>query len=138
MEGTKAQSNGKVRIPMFVLLVMLIILAFCLTAIILAINMFESNPTIAGYLLLGGVLALAAATYALMQVRRRVASLRIEAPPVTTTIECKKCGFKSVRPFQRGDYVFKEAEKCEKCSNPMTVTAIFKEIKEKDKEHHSF
>jgi hypothetical protein len=51
-----------------------------------------------------------------------------------TTIECRKCGSKSVREFQRGDYVFKELEPCQKCpDDKMLITAIYKEVKEKEK-----
>jgi hypothetical protein len=55
-------------------------------------------------------------------------------PAMMTTIECKKCGVKNVREFQRGDYVFKELEPCQKCPDTKTmITAIYKEIKEKEK-----
>jgi ribosomal protein L40E len=59
-------------------------------------------------------------------------------PPITTTIECRKCGFKSVREFQRGDYIFKEVEPCQKCNEKMLITAIYREVKEKPKESFPF
>jgi len=133
-------NNGKVKIPMFVLLGMVVILALCLTAIFWAVQIFYSSPedqgaqTWAGWLLLGGVLALAVATYALFQIRRKMSSLRIEIPPITTTVECRKCGFKNVRAFQRGDYIFKEGERCQKCNNNTLITAIYREIKDKEKQ----
>jgi hypothetical protein len=61
--------------------------------------------------------------------------MKIEIPKVMTTIQCtnKSCDTKTVREFQRGDYVFKELDACQKCSGRQMVTAIFKEVKEKEK-----
>jgi hypothetical protein len=116
-------------------MIIFITLALSLTALISAVSFFTSGEeVIAGYLLLIGALGLAFSTYMLLQTRRRMSSLRIEVPPIMSTIECKKCGFKNVREFQRGDYVFKEVEPCQKCSDKMLITAIYREVKEKDKE----
>jgi ribosomal protein L40E len=59
--------------------------------------------------------------------------MKIEAPKVMTTVECRKCGTKNVREFKRGDYVFKDLEACKKCDDKMLITAIYKEVKEKEK-----
>lgn len=126
--------NGKARLPLSVLLIMLVLVVVCLIAIIVAVDMFTENQLLSEYLLLFGLAALVAAGYALIQIRRRVMKLKIELPPVTTTIECKKCGFKTVRTFERGDYVFKEVDKCQKCNDKMLITAIYREITEKEKE----
>jgi len=88
----------------------------------------------AGYLLLLGAMGMAFSTYVMFQTRRRISLLKIESPQITTTVECKKCGFKSVREFQRGDYVFKEVEPCQKCNEKMLITAIYRDVKEKIKE----
>lgn len=131
----QSSANGKAKMPMSVLLIMVAILVVCLTTIILAINYYNTGQSdLASYLLLFGIIVFAGATYSLFQVRRRVMRLKIEAPPITTTIECKKCGFKTVRAFQRGDYVFKEVEPCQKCNEKMMITAIYREISQKDKE----
>jgi hypothetical protein len=72
--------------------------------------------------------------YMLMQSRKRTMRLKIETPPTMTVVECKKCNTKTVREFKRGDYVFKELEPCQKCpDDKMLITAIYKEIKEKEK-----
>ena len=126
------------RISSLVLLIIFITLALSLTALILAANAMVSDPVVAGWLILIGFVGVALSTYVILQTRKRVARLRIEIPPITTTIECKKCGFKSVREFQRGDYVFKEVEPCQKCTDKMMITAIFREVKEKDKERYRF
>ena len=60
--------------------------------------------------------------------------MKIEIPKVMTTIECRKCGTKTTREFQRGDFVFKELDACPKCpGEKQVVTAIYKEVKEKEK-----
>jgi len=136
---SKTPPNTTTRISSFVLMIIFIVLALSLTALILAVNAFSyENQVVAGYLLLIGFLGVALSTYVLFQTRRRISSLRIETPPITTTIECKKCGFKSVREFQRGDYVFKETDPCQKCNEKMLITAIYREVKEKGKEKFRF
>ncbi len=80
-----------------------------------------------------GFIAMGLAGYILFQSRKRVASLKVEAPPIITTIECKKCNIKSTREFQRGDYVYKELDKCTKCEDKQLITAIYREVKEKEK-----
>ncbi len=45
---------------------------------------------------------------------------------VSTEVICEGCGHKYVRPFKKGDYVFKEVEECPRCKKPMIITAIFR------------
>ena len=131
---SETSKNTGTRIPTLFLLIIFIALAMSLAALVAAVSFVEQNQLLAGYLLLLGFLGVALSTYVLFQTRRRLLRLRIEVPPITTTIECKKCGFKSVREFQRGDYVFKEVEPCQKCNEKMLITAIYREVKEKGKE----
>jgi len=132
---SKGSPSTPTKISSFVLMIIFIALALSLAVLILAINAFNLGQEVpAGYLLLIGFLGVAVSTYMLFQIRRRVLRLRIEVPSITTTIECKKCGFKSVREFQRGDYVFKEVEPCQKCNDKMLITAIYREVKERGKE----
>jgi hypothetical protein len=127
------------RISSFMLMIIFIALALSLAALILAINAFsDGNEVMAGYLLLIGFLGAVMSAYILFQTRRRILRLRIEVPSITTTIECLKCGFKSVREFQRGDYIFKEVEPCQKCNENMLITAIYREVKEKEREKFLF
>jgi Zn-dependent protease with chaperone function len=131
---SKPQPNAATRISSFVLLIIFLTLALSLTALILATTFFgQGNEIIAGYLLLLGFIGVALSTYVLFQTRRRIMRLRIVVPPIVTTIECKKCGFKSVREFQRGDYIFKQGEPCQKCNEKMLITAIYREVKDKEK-----
>lgn len=131
---SKTPQNATTRISTFVLLIIFLTLALSLTALILATTFFgQGNDIIAGYLLLIGFIGVALSTYVLFQIRKRVLRLRIELPPIVTTIECRKCGFKSLREFQRSDYIFKKGEPCQKCNENMLITAIYREVKEKEK-----
>jgi len=128
---SKKSSSTPARISSFVLLVIFITLALSLTALILSIRAFNSNEIATYYLLLIGFLGVALSTYVLFQTRKRIKRLSIKTPSVTTTIECRKCGFKSIRDFQRGDYIFKEVDPCQKCNENMLITAIYREVEEK-------
>jgi len=130
-----SSSSGTAKTSTFVLMIVFIVLALSLVALALAVNAFIlGEEIVAGYLLVIGFIAMTLSAYVLLQSRRRVMSMKIEKPSMMTTIECKKCGVKSVREFQRGDYVFKELEPCQKCpDDKMLITAIYKEVKEKEK-----
>lgn len=136
--GEPKNTPTTTRVSSFILMIVFITLALSLTALILALNAFDNNEIIAGYLMLAGFIGVALSTYVLFQMRRRASRLNIVVPPVTTVIECKKCGFKSVREFQRGDYIFKEVEPCQKCNEKMMITAIYREVKDKEKERSRF
>ena len=133
---SEKSSSATSKISTYLMLIVLIVLALSIVALILAINLFPSRPDMATYLLAIGFIAMALSAYMLLQSRKRVASMKIEAPKVMTTIECRKCGFKSVREFQRGDFVFKDLEACQKCDDKMIITAIYKEVKEKEKTYN--
>lgn len=132
---SRTSSSAATKISSFVLLVIFITLALSLTALILAINALRTpdQETVAGYFLLIGFLGAALSTYVLLQTRKRMKRLSIKTPAITTIVECGKCGFRNVREFQRGDYIFKEVELCQKCNQNMLITAIYKEVKEKMK-----
>ncbi|MEM3703391.1 MAG: hypothetical protein QXX79_03070 [Candidatus Bathyarchaeia archaeon] len=129
-----SSSSAATRVSSFVLLIIFVILAVALAALILAVQAYSlGNDVVAIYLLFIGFIGVALSTYVLFQTRQRMLRLKIVTPPITTTIECKKCGFKSVREFQRGDYIFKEVEPCQKCNEKMLITAIYREVREKGK-----
>jgi hypothetical protein len=131
------QSSTTARISTYMLTIVLIILVLSIVALLFAVNAFLlGNTDVAGYLLVIGFITMGLSAYLLFQSRKRVTNLKIEAPKTMTTIECLKCGFKSVREFQRGDYVYKELDKCQKCDDKITITAIYKEVKEKEKTYN--
>jgi hypothetical protein len=136
MGMSENSSPATTKISTYLMMIVLIVLALSVVALMLSVNAFiVGNEVVAGYWLLIGFIAMALSVYVLFQSRKRMASMRIEAPKVMTTVECKKCGFKSVREFQRGDFVFKELEACQKCEDKMLITAIYKEVKEKEKSY---
>jgi hypothetical protein len=129
-----SQSSAPAKMSTYLLMIVLIVLALSIVSLIFSVSAFvEGNELVSGYLLVIGFLAMGLAGYVLFQSRKRVASMKIEAPKVMTTIECRKCGIKTVREFQRGDFVFKDLDPCQKCDDRMVITGIFKEVKEKEK-----
>ena len=131
---SKNESNAANRISTFLLMIVLAVLALSIVAIIFGIQAYLiENETVALYLFAIGFLSMGLAVYVLFQTRKRVSKMKIEVPKVMTTVECKKCKTKDVREFERGDFVFKELDKCDKCEENKMITAIFKEVKEKEK-----
>ena len=136
MNGTSQEKNSarSTKISSLVLLIIFAIIALSVAALILAAYMFAKDLVVGGWLIVIGLAGLILCIYVILQLRKRVTRINIEVAPITTTIECKKCGFKKVREFQRGDYIFKEAEPCQKCNEKMMITAIYREVQEKEKE----
>jgi hypothetical protein len=128
-------TSGTNRISTFVIAAIYITLVLSVVAIIVGVAaFFEGFPEVTIYLLAIGFIAMGLSGYYLLQSRKHVANLRIESPQILTTIECKGCNEKVTREFKRGDYVFKEGEKCTKCSNLGMIVAIYREVKEKEKQ----
>lgn len=71
--------------------------------------------------------AIVLAVSSIMQMRRRIAMLRRLATKVLSVVLCASCGFKLVRAFADGDFVYKEVGKCQQCSGTMRVESIYAE-----------
>jgi len=124
------------RISPFLLAILMITLVLSLASIYQGIDAYTKNDSVSGSLFLTmGVTTLIISTYLWFQTRHRMLKLSITIQPINTTVECQKCGFKNVREFQRGDYVFKHTEdQCPKCNEKtMAIGSIFREVKEKEK-----
>jgi hypothetical protein len=132
----KANSTGTNKISTFVVAAIYITLILSVVAIVVGVAAFFETGSfeVAIYLIAIGLIAMALSGYYLFQSRKHVANLKIETPPILTTIECIKCGIKSTREFQRGDYVYKELDKCSKCDDKQVITAIYREATQKEKE----
>lgn len=128
------EQSEATKIPGRVLIILFVAIILSLTAILMASVIIDVYPDIAWVLLIFGAIGAVMSGYTLLQLRQRVIRTKIESPPVTTTLECKACGIKSTREFQRGDYIFKEGEPCQKCKGKTLITAIFRVVKEKEKE----
>ncbi len=123
--------SSQVKVSTAFLIVIFLTLILSFVAIYFAIYQFlmEHEIDALSWLLIGFI-GLSVATYMLYQTKRRI-RISIKPQVVMTTLTCEKCGFKNLREFKRGDYVFKETdEKCPKCNENMYISAIYREVKE--------
>jgi len=124
------------KISPFLLVIVMITLVLALAFIYMGLQAYLGDKFEDGSLNLTlGMALLAISTYLLFQTKRRPLKKGLEIQPLNTTVLCQKCGFKNVREFQRGDYVFKQMdEPCPKCNEKtLSINAIFREVKEKTK-----
>jgi len=118
----------------FFLAIVFITLALSIAAFFQAFDAYNVGQVENGhFFMLIGVSGLALSTYMVFQTRRRALRLTFTPPRIATTILCQKCGFKNIRDFERGDFIFKETEECPKCKEKMMINSIFREINEKKK-----
>ena len=118
------------RISYLFLAIILVTLALSAVALYVALDEYGQGRDPTSLLLIGGS-GFALSAYMLLQTRRRTMRLEIKEQPVITTILCQKCGFKNVRDFQRGDYIFKQIDPCPKCNEKMSVASIYREVGQK-------
>ncbi len=130
----KAKSPAR-RISSFFLVIILITLVLSVSALFMGVDAYSKNPQNGNAMsfMLIGFIGLALSAYMLLQTQRKPSRVAFEMPRVITTILCQRCGFKNIRDFQRGDYIFKEAEPCPKCNDKMMIASIYREVKEKGK-----
>ena len=136
--GQNDQTSASTKkISTYVTMIVVIVIILAIIALLLAANLYSlqpSNYVAPGILAIIGLIALVMSTYTLFQSRRQISEMKISIPKVMTTVECRKCGTKTVREFQRGDFVYKEVDACQKCPDQkQMITAIYKEVKEKEK-----
>lgn len=133
MKPNKTNAN---KISPFLLVVIMTTLVLALAFIYMGFQAYLGDQFEDGSLnLTFGMVLLAVAAYLLFQTKRRPVKVGVDSQPMNTTIICKKCGFKNIRKFQRGDYVLKKMDgPCPKCNEKMLeISAIFREVKEKTK-----
>ena len=132
---TQATESASKKISSYLTMIVLIVMALAVTALFIAFETYWAGDQLAAGVLAGiGLIALILSVFLLYQSKLQSAKVKIEVPKVMTTIECK-CGSKTVREFQRGDYVYKELDiPCQKCpTTKQMITGIYKEVKEKEK-----
>ena len=136
-------SQATKKISNYITMIVLIVIALAIIALITAGGVYIENPNNADNVISAivfatiGLVALTMSVFTLYQSRRQVAQMKIEIPKVMTIVECKKCNTKTVREFQRGDYVYKELDACPKCPDTkQLITAVYKEVKEKEKTYN--
>jgi hypothetical protein len=137
------------KISNYITMIVVTVMALAAIALILAASLYYSGTTAtgstqsgdyaaAGVLAVIGAIALSMSSFTLFQSRRQISEMKIEIPKVMTTIGCSSvgCDAKTVREFQRGDFVYKELDApCQKCSGKQMITAIYKEVKDKEKKY---
>jgi hypothetical protein len=136
-ETTEAPEPAQ-RVSSYFFLTIFIVLIISFGALYVAVTSFRGAGSLQSNLLpiiflVIGFVGVSLSTYMLLQTRQRATRLSLELPPVMTTITCQKCDYKNQREFERGDYVFKEAGPCPKCSDKLFVSAIYREVKERQK-----
>ena len=141
MAQTKTQSaSTNKKISTYLTMIVLIVMALAITALLIAGETYLAGDQLAAGVLAGiGLIALTLSVFLLYQSKLQSAQVKIEVPKVMTTTDCtvKGCSSKTVREFQRGDYVYKDLDiPCPKCSGKQMITAIYKEIKEKEKTYN--
>ena len=117
----------------FLLMIILIAFILSLSALYIAFDsLLNQSEALDAYSFLAiGFGGIALTVYMLFQTRSRPKTLAVEVPKVLTTLDCPKCDFKNIRNFQKGDFIFKKTESCQKCKETMVITAIYKEEKKK-------
>jgi len=138
-QNNQTQStNANQKISTYLNMIVLIVMALAVTALLIAGETYLAGDQLAAGVLAGiGLIALVLSGFLLYQSKLQSKQVKIETPKVMTTIECK-CGEKTVREFQRGDYVYKELDvPCPKCpTTHQMITSIYKEVKEKEKTYN--
>jgi hypothetical protein len=135
---TQATPSASKKISTYLTMIVLVVMALAITALFIAFETYLGGDQLAAGVLAGiGLIAMTLSLFLLYQSKLQSAQVKIEVPKVMTTIECK-CGDKTVREFQRGDYVYKDLDiPCQKCpTTKQMITSIYKEVKEKEKTYN--
>jgi len=105
-----------------------VILAWAVWAMYMALNYQQSgNMEDFYFYAIASSVAIVLAVSSLMQMRRRIAVLQRQATKVLSVVICGSCGFKVVRAFAPGDFVYKEVGKCQQCTGTMRIDSIHAE-----------
>jgi len=128
------------RFPPLLIGIIMVALLLALVSIYFGLTeYFLGDSGTASFYMSIGMVTLALSTYMLYMTRKRmIRIIGMEMQPLSSTVQCQKCGFKNIREFQRGDYVFKETDdSCPKDNQKMVISAIYREVKEKEKARES-
>ena len=115
-------------LPLILILAIVVgILAISLSYLYNAVQASVSgNSEQSLYFALLGAMGIGISLYITYIMRKKIVSQK-PLPKIITTTECKKCGFKSLRKFEKGDYVFRSVGSCQKCNEPTLITSIYAE-----------
>ncbi|MCW4019934.1 MAG: hypothetical protein NWF14_01705 [Candidatus Bathyarchaeota archaeon] len=129
MEETSSTPN---RTPFFFIAVVSVLLVLSFFSLYQAVETYRNtgSPDLVPVFL--SISAIVMSSYMILQMRRKPLKLGFEMPKVSTTIQCSSCSFKSVREFQKGDYIMKAVETCPECKGSAFIAYIYREVKEKE------
>jgi len=106
----------------------IIILAWAVWAMYSAFNFQQQGNMESFYFYaIASSVAIVLAVSSIMQMRRRIVLLQTAVTKVLSVVLCSNCGFKVVRAFGEGDFVYQEVGKCQQCSGPMRVESVYAE-----------
>ena len=106
----------------------IVILVWAIWAMYTAFNFQqEGNMESFYFYAIASSVAIVLAVSSIMQMRRRIVMLQRLATKVLLVVLCGNCGFKVVRAFADGDFVYKEVGQCQQCSGTMRVESIYAE-----------
>ncbi len=74
-----------------------------------------------------GAMGIMLAASSLIQIRRRVTAAARASLKTLTIVLCEKCGFKMIRNFAVGDYVYREVGKCQQCDGTAYISQVYQE-----------
>ena len=139
-QKANAETGATNKISSYVMFIVIVVIVLSIASLFLAGSAYiQGDQLAASVLALIGVIALTMSVFLVYQSRRQTVEMKIEIPKVMTTISCTNtgCNSKTSREFQRGDFVFKEIDApCQKCTGRQMITAIYKEVKEKEKTYN--
>jgi hypothetical protein len=130
------KTSASKRVSPYLLAILMIAVVLAFISILEGASAYLNDDLSNGTLFLAvGASTFIVAAYLILQTRSRMLKQSVEFPKVNTSLECSKCGNKTLREFQRGDFVYRKIEdQCTKCNEKaMTINAIYREVKDKEK-----
>ena len=109
------------------LIVSFVLLVFSILVLYQGLSLYSGQADVAMLWISMGALGMGTSFFITWRLRKGAIAPQVSQFNVVTVEECGKCDFKSLRKFERGDYVFKKVEKCPKCSDSMSITSIYYE-----------
>jgi len=104
---------------------MLLLGAVSVFLVYLGLQTLGSNELITSFMYVGaGVGGFVVVGYRLLKMRNAGKGNIESAKEVYTTLECTQCEKKIERPFERGDYIYKNNGPCKDCSGQLVITKI--------------
>lgn len=111
-----------------VILFSTLVLAYSIWIIVSSIQARMEGKTEGFYFgLIAGIIGIGLALSSLLRLRGRLILISKEEGRMVTVIECPTCNIKTVREFQKGDYINKRLEKCPRCEGDKIITSIYME-----------